>query len=226
MTQGMSERADEPEQTSVLVVDDHRTFTDLLALALAEQPDLRCVGTAHTVEEGLALADKLLPDVVVMDVRLGDGDGLAATAALMSRHPQMRVVVLTAHATQDLLERAGAAGACCLLPKDGALSDMLNALRTSRRDGLVVHPLLLKTLMGARREPRPYLPPLTAREADVLRMLAEGLDARAISRRLDISLNTCRGYVRGVLGKLDAHSQLEAVAIAKRHGLVDGVERS
>jgi DNA-binding NarL/FixJ family response regulator len=136
------------------------------------------------------------------------------------------VVVLTAHATQDLLERAGAAGACCLLPKDGALSDMLNALRTSRRDGLVVHPMLLKSLVGSRRKPLPYLPPLTAREADVLQMLAEGLDARAISRRLDISLNTCRGYVRGVLGKLDAHSQLEAVAIAKRHGLVDGVERS
>lgn len=226
MTSGMSQLEDEDDRITVLVVDDHRTFTDLLALALAEQSDLRCVGTAHTVEQGLALADQLRPDIVVMDVRIGDGDGVTATAELMARYPELRVVVLTAHATHDLLERAGAAGACVLLPKDGALSDMLNALRTARRDAFVVHPMLMKTLVGFRREPLPYLPALTGRERDVLQMLADGLDARAISARLEISVNTCRGYVRGVLGKLAAHSQLEAVAIAKRHGLIDGVDRS
>jgi DNA-binding NarL/FixJ family response regulator len=225
MTPGVPKQAEEAEQTSVLVVDDHRTFSDLLALVLSDQPDLRCVGTAHTVEEGLALADALHPDVVVMDVRIGDGDGVAATAELVARHPQLRVVVLTAHATQDLLERVGAAGACALLPKDGALSEMLTALRTSRRNALVVHPMLLKSLVANRREPPPYVPALTSRERDVLRMLAEGRDTRAISRHLDISLNTCRGYVRGLLSKLDAHSQLEAVAIAKRHGLIDGDDR-
>jgi DNA-binding NarL/FixJ family response regulator len=206
------------------VVDDHRTFADLLALALSDQPDLRCVGTAHSVDEGMALARSLRPDLVVMDVRLGDGDGIEATAELTAWRPETRVIVLTAHASQGLMERAAAAGACCLLPKDGSLDDMLAALRSARRDGFVVHPSLLKSLMGGPRIPQPRAPQLTAREREVLRLLAEGRDARTIGRQLGISLSTCRGYVHSLLVKLDAHSQLEAVAIAKRQGLLHDVD--
>lgn len=209
-------------RASVLVVDDHRTFADLLALALSDQEDLYCAGTAHSMAQGLAMAERLRPDMVVMDVQLGDGDGIAATAELTARDEAVRVLVLTAHTDEMLLERAAAAGACALLPKDGSLTDMLQVLRSSQRGGLMVHPSLLRTLVTARREPSPYVPPLTGRERDVLRMLADGVDAQSIARRLGISVNTCRGYVRGLLTKLDAHSQLEAVAIAKKHGLLDG----
>jgi DNA-binding NarL/FixJ family response regulator len=203
-----------------LVVDDHRTFADLLALALSEQPDLRCAGTAHSVHEGLALAHSLRPDIVVMDVRLGDGDGIEATAELTAWRPEMRVIVLTAHASQALMERSAAAGACCLLPKDGSLDDMLAALRGARRDGFVVHPSLLKSLMSGPRDPHPRAPQLTTREQEILEMLAKGLDARTVSRQLGISLSTCRGYVHNLLVKLGAHSQLEAVVIARRRGLI------
>jgi DNA-binding NarL/FixJ family response regulator len=218
----MDDAPSSDERTSILVVDDHRVFADLLAFALEGQPDLRCVGTAHSVEEGLALADRLRPDVVVMDVRLGEGDGIAASAELTRTHPDIRVVVLTAHATQSLLEDAAAAGACCLLPKDGSLDDMLTALRAARRDGFVVHPALLRTLMVSRYEPRTQRPDLTRREQDVLQMLAQGRDVRSTARALGISVATCRGYVRSLLVKLNAHSQLEAVALAKKGGLIDG----
>lgn len=218
MARGESNKPAGP--TTVLVVDDHRTFADLLELALSDQPDLRCVGTAHSVGEGVALARSLLPDVVVMDVRLGDGDGIEATAELIAARPELKVIVLTAHATQALLERAASAGACCLLPKDGALDDMLRALRTAPRDGFVVHPSLLKSLIGGARVPHPRAPQLTTREQEVLGLLAEGIDVRTIGRRLGISLSTCRGYVHNLLVKLDAHSQLEAVANAKRQGLI------
>jgi len=206
---------------TVLVVDDHRTFADLLEVALDGEPDLECLGSAHTVAAALAKVEQLGPDLVVMDVQLGDGDGLVATATLTRRDPGIRVVVLTAHADTDLMRRAAEAGACCLLPKDGSLPDLLSALRTARRGGFVVHPNLLRTLVAAAPPVEEFLPRLSRREHDVLQMLAVGMEVRAIADRLGISLNTCRGYVKTLLSKLNAHSQLEAVVVANRHGLVD-----
>jgi DNA-binding NarL/FixJ family response regulator len=207
--------------TSVLVVDDHKTLADLLAMVLNAEPDFTCVGSAPGAAKALAMVHELSPDLVLMDVHLGDGDGLQATAELTTTYPELRVVVLTAHADAPLMQRAADAGACCLLPKDGSLPDMLQALRSSRRGGMVVHPALLESLITSRpRRRSDYLPPLTSRERDVLRMLAEGLDARAIAKGLGISLHTCRSYVKSLLLKLNAHSQLEAVVIAMNHGLV------
>ena len=214
----------EVTRTRVLVVDDHRTFTDLLALALAGQPDLECVGTAATAEAALSLAERMDPDVVLMDVRLGNDDGLDVTAALTARSDEVRVVVLTAHATQGLLERAAEVGACCLLPKDGSLEEMLTGLRAARRGGFIVHPTLMYALMKGAQRQGPPPPELTQREHDVLRRLAEGADVRSIARDLAISVHTCRGHVRSLLQKLDAHTQLEAVASATRMGLLRGDE--
>jgi DNA-binding NarL/FixJ family response regulator len=210
--------------TRVLVVDDHTTFSELLALALSGEPDLECVGTARTADEGIARTMQLRPDLVVMDVQLGEDDGVEATALLTEKLPELRVVVLTAHADSHLMQRAADAGACCLLAKDGSLPDLLDALRRSHRGGLVVDPSLLRTLMSTpagRPEPSVRVPRLTRRESDVLRMLADGLDTGTIGRELGISVHTCRGYVKGLLQKLNAHSQLEAVAIATRYGLID-----
>ena len=207
--------------TSVLVVDDHTTFSDLLAMALENEVDLTCVGTAASVSEALAKVKALSPDLVLMDVQLGDGDGIAATAELTALYPDLRVVVLTAHTDAALMQRAADAGACCLLPKNGSLPDMLQALRSSRRGGLVVHSALLTALVTSRpRRSSDALPPMTRRERDVLRMLADGSDARVIAKNLGISVSTCRGYLKNLLLKLGAHSQLEAVVIAANHGLV------
>ena len=195
---------------NIVVVDDHKVFAELLAMALSREPDLCCVGHAQSVSDGAEL-----------DVQLGDGDGIAATAELTERFPDLRVVVLTAHVDQRLLQRAAAANACALLPKDGDLPDMLAALRTARRGGFAVHPDLLRRLVGGAEVPAPRRPPLTQREQEVLQMLAAGLEARMIAQEIGISLNTCRGYVKSLLAKLGAHSQLEAVAIAMRHGLIN-----
>lgn len=206
--------------TSVLVVDDHTTFSDLLAMALDREPDLTCVGTAASVTEAFVKVDERRPDLVIMDVRLGEGDGVTATAELTRSYPELRVVILTAHIDTALMQRAADAGACCLLPKDGSFPDLLEALRSSRREGLVVHPALLRTLIMSQPQRDVIIPSLTRREREVLKMLADGLDARAIAKNLGISVNTCRGYVKNLLLKLDAHSQLEAVVIATNRGLV------
>jgi DNA-binding NarL/FixJ family response regulator len=209
-----------PAPIRVLVVDDHRAVADAIALAIGGASDLICLGTAHNVEDAFALTQRLEPDVVVMDVRLGDGDGVELTARLTARFPELRVVILTAVVDHGLLQRAAEAGASGIFPKDGSLADVLSAVRSARVDDLVVHPSLLRKL-ALRPTPGPVsVLSLTSREQDVLTLMADGQDSAQIARRLGISLLTCRGYVKSLLTKLDAHSQLEAVVVATRLGLV------
>ncbi|MEU8301322.1 response regulator transcription factor [Micromonospora sp. NPDC048909] len=207
----------------VLVVDDHQTFADLLALALDGQPALTCVGHARTAADALRLVDQLRPDVVLMDVGLPDLDGIAATELLHRRHPDVRVVVLTARTEPALLGQAMAAGAVGFLAKDGALGDVLHALRAAHHGTTTVSAHLLTGLLAtARSQAAQDAAPggLTGREYEVLRLMSQGQDVRAIARALGITPHTCRGYVKRLLAKLDAHSQLEAVAIATRRGLL------
>lgn len=204
----------------VLVVDDHQLIAELLEAAVEAQPGFEMVGHAQTVASGLDMVQALQPDIVIMDVRLGDGDGIAATAELTERFPELRVVVLTAFVDQALMQRAAAANACALLPKDGDLTSMLDALRTARRGGFTVHPRLLHRLVTPPIEVGRSKPSLTPREWDVLQLLATGLETRLIAREIGISVHTCRGHVKGLLLKLGAHSQLEAVAKAMQHGMI------
>ena len=207
-------------RTTVVVIDDHTVLAELLMLAVHGQPDFDVVGHAQSVASGMTMVDEVRPDMVIMDVRLGDGDGIAATAALTARHPALRVVILTAYADHVLVSRAVAADACALLPKDGDLAGMLAVLRTADRGAFSIHPRLVG-LLTARAVPGQDSFSLTPREQEVLRLLATGLDTRLIAREAGISLHTCRGHVKNILSKLDAHSQLEAVAKAMRAGLID-----
>lgn len=210
-------------RTTVLVIDDHLTFAELLTAALDREPDLVSVGHATTASEGVALSHQLQPDLVVMDVKLPDGDGFSATSAILQSHPQARVIVLTAHATAEVLERAAKAGACGFLPKDGSLASMLQTLRHARQGSLVVDPALMASLTSHRRQleaEHRHVPALTPREQVVLELMGEGKDVRTMAKELNLSPLTCRGYVKTLLSKLGAHSQLEAVAIASRLRLI------
>ncbi|MEO7784351.1 MAG: response regulator transcription factor, partial [Terracoccus sp.] len=129
------------ESVRVLVVDDHRTVADAVALALAGEDGLECVGTAHTVTEARSLALTTVPDVVVMDVNLGPAgstDGIDVAAELVQSIVGIRVIILTAFVDQALLRRALGAGAVALLPKDGTLTELLEAVRGCSDDGFVV----------------------------------------------------------------------------------------
>ncbi|ROR90246.1 response regulator [Nocardioides aurantiacus] len=204
----------------VLVIDDHRVVAELLADAIQAQPDFEAVGCARGVEDGLRLVEDLAPDIVVMDVRLEDGDGLAATYELTEQQPDLRVVILSANIDEGLLRRAADANACAVLPKDGDLHSVLDALRTAARGSFVVHPRLLRQLERSSDDRTAGPPTLTQRELEVLRHLSTGMGATQIARELGVSVHTCRGHVKSLLAKLDAHSQLEAVAKAVRLGLI------
>lgn len=212
----------------VLVVDDHTTFTELLTGALDRESDLSCVGTARTVEDALHQFRQLEPDVILLDYHLAGGDGLDAAAEILGRNRSARVVMLTGDPTQQALERAAELGVCAFLPKDGSLATVLDSLRHARAGSMVVDPTLLSQLTTRRSvgsNSSPATVPLTSRELSVLKLMAAGNDVRTNARILGISESTCRGYVKAILAKLGAHSQLEAVAIASRRGLIGGDER-
>lgn len=203
----------------VVVADDHATFADLLSMAIDAEPGLECVGTAGGAKECRRVVEELAPDVVVMDVELGDGDGIETTAELVEEWPRLRVVVLTAKVDTVVMHRAAAAGACALLPKSGPLLATLRSIKQSRAGGFEIDAGLLRDLVTSPDGTRMSVD-LTARETEVLALLADGLDVRRIATQLVISQHTCRGHVKSLLRKLDAHSQLEAVAKAARLGLV------
>jgi DNA-binding NarL/FixJ family response regulator len=207
---------------TVLVIDDQRAFADLLQRALAGQPDVVCVDVAYDVTAGLELVEQHRPDVVILDVCFDDEvrDGVDVAREIRAGYPDTRVVLLTGQTDPSLVGRAAVAGAHALMAKNGSIEEILQSVRDSRSGGLTVDTLFLQALTAV-RAPEPGAPTLTRRESDVLGMLVLGLDAKAISDQLQISVNTCRSYIKTLLSKLNAHSQLEAVAIARRRGLLD-----
>jgi DNA-binding NarL/FixJ family response regulator len=208
-----------PEPARVVVVDDHTTFAELLAQALDREHDLVHVGNAGSVGAAIELCREVRPDVVVMDYHLPDGNGLDAAGTILQESSEIRIIVLTGNPTQEILGRAAGSGICGFLPKDGSLRTLLDAVRLARPGSMVVHPSLLAVQQSAPADPHPN-GVLTARERQVLALMAAGNDVRANARLLGISENTCRGYVKAILGKLGAHTQLEAVAIARSRHLL------
>ncbi len=207
-----------PDRT-VLVVDDHRSFAEMLSAALDGTPGLHCVGVAGSAAEGVAMARKLQPDVVVMDIQMPREDGLVATKRVREVAPDALVAVLTAHASPEWVSRAAQAGASAFVPKNGSLQEMLDVLGGLQRGQLVVAPSAFSVTAG---QPAPReVPDLSRREIDVLRQLAAGTAVKDLAPVLGITVNTARGYVKTVRQKLGATSQLDAVLKARDLGLLD-----
>jgi DNA-binding NarL/FixJ family response regulator len=219
------ESADEEiphRKTRVLIVDDHRAFSEALAIAVDIQDDLTCVGGAGSIAEALALLGEADPDVILMDVRLPDGDGIEATCRVRSAAPHALVLILTGHTDVDVLSRAASAGASGFLPKESSISAVIETIRAARSGNMLVDGTTLAAILGGLSVPKGSrdstegLPVLTPREHDVLSLMGQGMDPHGIAASLGISLHTCRGYQKAIMSKLDVHSQLEAVVVATR----------
>ena len=209
------------ERIRVLVCDDHRVVAEGLAMVLGAQPDVEVVGVTGTVAEVRALATSLRPDVVLMDYALPDGDGVAATAAIKAARPEVKVVMLTSFVDVEVLVAGIEAGCSGFVTKHKAADELTTAVPLAAQGEALVSPDMLARLL-------PRLRPsyhgvgsdLTPREREVLDLLAQGESKEAIARRLFLSANTVRNHIQNVLGKLGAHSRLEAVATATREGLI------
>lgn len=204
----------------ILVVDEHRLFAELLSAVLRTQADLDCVGRAFTEDEARRAVTSLQPDVVVIDTSLAADADMGFLADLVRLAPDARFVLVEEVPCSARLRAAARVGVCAYLPKSSPLEEILDAIRSSRPGTLITPTALVLSSFEVAVRPSPEACDLAPRELEVLLLLEEGLAVQQISRRMGISIHTARGYVKTLLAKLDAHTQLEAVAIAKRRGLL------
>ena len=206
----------------VLIVDDHQMFASSLAHALGAEDDLRVVGVASSLEGARASTRSSAPDVVLLDHRLPDGDGVGAISALRELRPSVHVVMLTATTSDRVLVAALEAGAAGFIAKTQPLEDVLSGVRAvAQGESVVSANLLSRLLPRLRRQSAAPGTTLTEREREILDLLAEGLPNADIARQLSLSVHTVRNHVANLSAKLGAHSKLEVLSIAVRDGLVE-----
>ena len=211
----------------IAVLDEHRLFAEALATRLSIEPDLAVIGTAASSGESLDLFSHNAIDVVTLDLDLAGQDGLAVGRRLLDRWPDLGIVVVTGAAGDDRVAEAVKMGVRGWVAKQDPIEALLFAVRGAARGETHLQAALMTRVLGALSERgRPSTPEtdsiatLTAREVDVLRGLMEGLSRTEVGAMLRISPNTVRTHIHSILLKLNVHSALNAVALARRAGVV------
>jgi DNA-binding NarL/FixJ family response regulator len=207
-------------QTTVVIVDDHRSFAELLAAALENVPGLTCIGIATSAAAGVARAVELRPDIVVMDIQMPRQDGLVAAKSIRDAMPDTIIAIVTAHHDPQWVSKAAQAGASAFIPKDGSLAEMIDILKRVRHGQMLVAPATFREQAHQVGPLDDALPLLSHRELEVLTCLSQGMQVPGIARALGISLHTCRGYVKTMHAKMGVRTQLEAVIKAQQIGLL------
>ena len=204
----------------ILVVDDHPIVRDGLVAVLQDQPDLQVVGSVGTAEEAVALAARLRPDVVLLDLELPDVDGVAAIPRLGEAAPAARVIVFSAYDTDDQVFGAIQAGARGYLLKGADVAEIVRAIRGVHDGGSHLAPRVAARVLGAVGAPRRSPTRLSAREREVLQLLAQGLATKQIARSLGVTERTVKFHVASIFAKLGATNRAQAVALAAQHNLL------
>jgi DNA-binding NarL/FixJ family response regulator len=206
----------------VVLVEDHDMVAEAIGLMLDQAAGIRVVARARSLASALSDLERHQPDVVVLDRRLPDGDGIEALAALAAVAPRARFLVLTGEATAGVAARVAEAGGSGLVLKSARLRDLEVAVRQVAAGEVVFAPALLPGVLDRLTgRVRRAGATLTAREWQTLVLLSEGASITEITGRLGVARNTARNHIQRVLEKLGARSKLEAVAIARREGLLD-----
>jgi DNA-binding NarL/FixJ family response regulator len=203
---------------SVLLVDDHPIVRTGLRALFAHQDDVDIAGEAGTGEQAVAAARMLRPDVVLCDLRLGEGmDGVATTAALRALDPAPAVIILTTYDRDADILRAIEAGAAGYLLKDVSPETIMRALAQAAAGQLVLAPELAERVAAGRRRPQVRL---TEREQEVLGLLGAGASNREIARALFVTEATVKTHLVNLFGKLQVESRAKAVSRAQEEGLI------
>jgi DNA-binding NarL/FixJ family response regulator len=206
----------------VLVVDDHEVVRSGLRALIETQPDLQVVGEAGTVHESLVEAERTRPDVVVMDLRLADGNGVEATREIRAARPQTRVLMLTSFADEEALFASILAGASGYILKRVRGGDLVRAIRTVSEGQSLLDPAMTAALLERLRKSKDLLRDeklarLSAQEERILALVADGLTNREIGAHLKLAEKTVKNYISTVLSKLEVHRRAEAAAYLARH---------
>jgi two-component system, NarL family, response regulator LiaR len=206
----------------VLIVDDHTIVRKGIRALLAEIDDLEVVGEAADGQEAIVQADRLRPDVILMDLAMPRMDGIEATRQIKLRQPESRVLVMTSFATDEKVLPAIKSGALGYLLKESAPADLIQAIHQIYRGESSLHPVIARKVLQEIAHPpdRPPTPdPLSEREAEVLRLVAQGLGNQDIGEKLHISSTTVRTHVSNIISKLYLANRVQAALYALREGL-------
>jgi DNA-binding NarL/FixJ family response regulator len=204
-------------EITVLIVDDHEVVREGLRLSLSRTPHIRVVGEAADGNAAIDMAERRKPNVVIMDVRMPGMDGLDATKELTAREPNMAVLIFTAYSERSLLARGLESGAKGYILKEAPHDTLVRAIEKVAGGDSFIDPALMPAfLSGKDREDM-----LTAREREILQLLADGMSNADVAQRLFISQETVKSHVRHILAKLEADTRTHAVAIALRDAIID-----
>ncbi|HET7041130.1 MAG TPA: response regulator transcription factor [Gemmatimonadales bacterium] len=209
----------ETRRISCLVADDHAIVREGLRRVLSPLDDMVVVGEASSGEAALELVARRRPEVVLMDARMPGMGGVAAAGRIVREHPEVRVIMFTAHSEQDLLWEALDAGAQGFVLKDSESSALVGAIRQVVGGDPYVDPRLAPDFLRQLAKPRAG-GVLTERERQVLQMLADGHSNREVSQSLVLSVETVKTHVKHILAKLEAEHRTQAVAIGIRQALI------
>ena len=208
----------------IIIVDDHEVVRLGLRTLLERHPDFTVVDEAATAKEAVQKSLLLRPDVVVMDIRLLGGSGIDACRKIVGQAPEVKVIMLTSYAEDDMLFDAIQAGACGYVLKQIGSDDLIRAVETVGRGEALLDPALTQRVFArvreaARKEHDEAFAGLTDQEMRVLAQVAEGKTNREIAEVLFLGEGTVRNYVSSILSKLDLANRAEAAAYAVKHGL-------
>ena len=223
--------SDDAPPLRIVVADDQRAVREALATVLDTEPGLEVVGLAADGEQAVELAHRFSPEVVLMDLRMPNVDGVTATRRLAAELPDVKVVVLTTFADDASILAALEAGASGFLTKDAGRDQIALAVRSAAAGQAVLDPTAHASLLRAASSPVAVASPvsgepaslpddLTPREADVLRAIAAGHSNAEIATELFISEATVKSHINHLFAKIRARSRAEAVRYAYDHGLV------
>jgi two-component system, NarL family, response regulator LiaR len=206
----------------VFLADDHTVLREATAELVDHQPDMEVVGQAGTGEDTVALVKVLLPDVVVMDVAMPRLNGIDATRVIVSECPGIRLLVLSAHEDEQHVIPMLEAGATGYLPKTVSLNDLLAAIRATNQGISVLPPSIASIVVShlSGNAERVSSPIITAREIEVLNLVAQGLTNDQIARRLNLSKRTIESHLTHIFTKLNVFSRTEAVLLAQKKGWI------
>ncbi len=206
----------------LLIADDHTIVRKGLKVLLATEQDMQVVGEAENGVEAVQKAETLNPDVVLMDLVMPEMDGIEATRRITGAHPGIKVLVLTSFAADDKVFPAVKAGALGYLLKDSSPDQLLEAIRQVFRGEPSLEPSIARKVLQELSHPAkgaPTTDPLTERELDVLRLIAQGMSNKEIAAKIFVAEWTVRSHVSNILGKLHLASRTQAALYALRSGL-------
>ncbi len=220
MSSGATAAAEDTQRTSLLLVDDHTIVREGLRRVLTQLDDIVVVGEAGSGEEAVEMVARRRPELILMDVRMPGIGGVGAAQRIAADHPDVHIIMFTAHAEQDLLWEALDAGAQGFVLKDSESSALAAAIRQVLAGDPYVDPRLAPDFLRQLSKPRNNNV-LSQREREILQMLADGCSNKEVAEALVVSVETVKTHVKHILAKLEAEHRTQAVAIGIRQSLID-----